>query len=87
MYTHTYIQTDRQTHIHPQHQHNLKENLDQKKKSLGRCCHLHHQPLSQIFLLDLSSCHSLELSNLTLSLLPLNKLLISSKINIRCNII
>ena len=36
--------------------------------------HLHHQPLSQDFLQELFSCHSLDLSDLTLSLLPLNKL-------------
>ena len=60
--------------IYPQHQHNLKENIDRRKTKLGWCCHLHHQPLSQDFLLELSSCHNLDLPNLTLSLLPLNKL-------------
>ena len=60
--------------VYPWHQHNPKENVDQRKTNLGWCCHLHHQPLSQGFLLELSNCHSLDLSNLTLPLLPLNTL-------------
>ena len=57
--------------ISPQHHHNLNKNVDQRKTKLGWCCHLHHQPHSQAFLLKLSSCR--DLSNLTLPLLPLNK--------------
>ena len=57
--------------ISPQHHHTLNENVDQRKTKLGWCYHLHHQPHSQAFLIKVSSC--LDLSNLTLPLLPLNK--------------
>ena len=84
-YIHTYIYQKKYIYIYiifhatsysiyPRHQHNLKENVDQRKTNLGWCCHLQHQPLSQAILLELSSCHSLDLPNLTLLLLPLNKL-------------
>ena len=53
--------------IYPRHQHNLKENVDQRKTNLGWCCHLHHQPLSQAILQELPGSHSLYLSNLTLA--------------------
>ena len=66
---HTYRQTDTTGY-----QYNLKENVDQRKINLVWCCHLHHQPHSQGFLQELSNRHSLDLSNLTLLLLLLNKL-------------
>ena len=68
-HTHADRQTDRHTCIHPSiHQDHLKENIDYRKTNLRWCSHLYHQALREDFLQELPSCHSLDLSRLTLTL-------------------